>query len=95
MIAPEDQASLGELGWDMHKLAEIAGYYDIPSKVSQWKRAGKLPCYIKALLDAHVRIHRLVEYNDERKPGTYPVRRRRKVTPADIEAYFTDQNKNL
>jgi hypothetical protein len=95
MLDEDTRVDLEELGWNVHKLAEVAGYYDIPSKVSQWQRAGKLPSYIKALLDAHVRIHRLVEYNDERKPGTYPVRRRRKVTPADIEAYFTDQNKSI
>lgn len=93
MIDEDTERNLTELGWDIHKLIEVAGFYDTPSKLAQWKRTGKVPHYIKALLEAHVRIHRLVEYGNDSKPHTHPDRRRRQVTAADVEAHFASQNR--
>ena len=97
MLTEEDKANLKELDWTLKKLAEVAGYPNANTIVGQWKIKGKIPPYIRALLQAHVRILRLVLYGEEvaKTRIDTPKRARRPVTPADIEAHFAQQNRDL
>jgi hypothetical protein len=97
MLTEEDKANLKELGWTINKLAEVAGYYNPNTVVGQWKTKGKIPPYIRALLQAHVRILRLVLYGEElaRARIDTPKRARRPVTAEEIDAYFAKQREEF